>query len=82
MPDHEISAKSQAPNQRPYNRRRCTPMRNLCDAYLGTVILATRLSCSQPPAESNDCRLQLHLVAGIRGAQISIKGLVLSALSP
>ena len=33
------------------------------------------------PSDSNDCWLQLHLVAGIRGAQISITGLVLSASS-
>ena len=28
-------------------------------------IPATRWSCSRPPADSNDCWLQLHLVAGI-----------------
>ena len=33
------------------------------------LIPATRWSCSQPPADGNDCCLQLHLVAGIRGAQ-------------
>ena len=50
--------------------------------YIAYVILiwaplipATRWSCSQSPADSNDCWLQLHLVAGIRGAQISITGL-------
>ena len=51
------------------------------------VIPATRWSCSRPglttspPADSNDCCLKLHLVAGIRGTLISITGLVLSALS-
>ena len=56
--------------------------------YIAYVILiwaplipATRWSCSQPPADSNDCRLQLHLVAWTMDAQISITGLVLSASS-
>ena len=44
------------------------------------LIPATRWSCRRPPADST--ALQLHLVAGIRGAQISIMGLVLSASSP
>ena len=48
---------------------------------LPPLIPATRWSCCRPLADSNDCRLQLHLVAEIRGAQISITGLVLSALS-
>ena len=52
-----------------------------CDTIWATLIPATRWSCSRPPADSNDCPLQLHLVAVIRGAQISITGLVLSALS-
>ena len=46
------------------------------------LIPASRWSCSRPPADSNDCGLQLHLVAGIRGAQITTTGLVLSAPSP
>ena len=45
------------------------------------LIPATRWSRSRPPADSNDCWLQLHLVAGIRSAQISITVLVLSASS-
>ena len=54
-----------------------------CVMYIwASLIPATRWSCSQPPADSNDCWLQLHLVAGMRGAQISITGLVLSASSP
>ena len=35
-------------------------------------ISAARWSCRRPPADSSDCWLQLHLVAGIRSAQISI----------
>ena len=69
-------------NQRPYIRRRHTPIHCLCDANLDTLIPVARWSCSRPLADSNDCWLRFHLVAGIRGAQISITGLVLSASSP
>ena len=41
--------------QRPYIRRRCTPIQCLCDAYLGTLIPAPRWSCSRSTADSNDC---------------------------
>ena len=40
---------------------------------LATAIPTTRWSYSRPPADSNDCRLQLHLVAGIRAAQIKYR---------
>ena len=73
----------------PYIRRQCTPIRCLIlgdDAllYIAYVMLIpdTRWSRSQPPADSNDCCLQLHLVVGMSGAQISKTGLVLSASSP
>ena len=56
--------------------------------YIAYVILIwaplipdTRWSCHRPPADINDCRLQLHLVAGMKGAQISITSLVLSESS-
>ena len=48
------------------------------------LIPATRWSCSRSPADTNDCRLQLHLVARIRVAQVllvSITFIVLSELS-
>ena len=47
-----------------------------------SLIPAARWSCKQPQADSNDCCLQLHIVAGIRSAQISITDFMLSALSP
>ena len=58
----------------------------LCIAYAmliwTPIIPATRWSCSRPPADGKDCSLQLHLIAGTRGAQMNITGLVLSAMSP
>ena len=41
-----------------------------------SLIPATRWSCSRLRVDNNDRRLQLHLVAGIVGLQISITGWV------
>ena len=71
-------------NQRPYIRRQCTPIHCLwlwCLTVHPLSQLLARWSCSQPQADSNDCWLQLYLVAGISGVKISITGLVLSASS-
>ena len=75
--------------QRTYNKEMMhSDTLPICDAYLNTLIPGTRGSCSRPPVDSNNYWLQLHLVPGIRGAkiirgaQITITGLVLSALSP
>ena len=55
--------------------------------YIAYVVLrwapfipATRWSCNRPQADSNDCRLQRHLVVGVRGTQISIRGVVIGTI--
>ena len=50
--------------------------------FWAPIVPATRWSYYRPPADSNDCWLQHHLLAGVRGAQISITGLVVSVWSP
>ena len=54
-------------------RRWCTPIYCSCICILiwALLIPATRWSCSRPPADSNACQLQPHLVAGVRGARKS-----------
>ena len=44
------------------------PVMHICEP----LILATKWSCSQQSLLSAGGRLQLHLVAGIRGTQINI----------
>ena len=60
----QVSLPIEKSGQRPYIRRRCTPGGNISPYTIVNVmhiwaplIPATRWSCSQPPDDSNDCRL-------------------------
>ena len=59
-------------NQTPYNYQGDDALSTKPEMLIwAPLVLATRWSCSQQALLSAGGRLQLHLVAGIRGAQIS-----------